>query len=314
MSGVFARLSPAAWHDCSHQIARAAIGAKPLAYPASMQGKTCVITGATSGIGRAAAEALAAMGARVVMIARDKQRGEAMLTQLRDRFPLAGHSVHYADLLRLAEVKRAAADIAAAEPRVDVLLNNAGAMFASRKITPDGFERTFALNHVAPFVLTHGLRQRLFAAAPARVVNTSGCLNHLATLHLDDLRLEHRYNAFYAYAHAKLCCVLFTRELARRAAPDGIVAQCMHPGVIDSNFMSHADEVMRAYMKTQTPQSPEHAARTLVFLATSPEAGRDGGRYFHDGKEVAPAPQALDEAAARRLWDETEKLLAKLGY
>ena len=139
-----------------------------------------------------------------------------MLTKLRDRFPLAEHRIYYADLLRLAEVKRAAADIAAAEPRVDVLLNNAGAMFAWRKITPDGFERTFALNHVAPFVLTHGLRERLFAAAPARVVNTAGALHHLATLHLEDLRLEHRYNAFYAYAHAKLCCVLFTRELARR--------------------------------------------------------------------------------------------------
>ena len=214
MSGVFARLSPAARHDCAPLFTGESIKAKPLECAPSMEGKTCVITGATSGIGRAAAEALAAMGARVVMVARNKQRGEAMLTKLRDRFPLAEHSIHYADLLRLAEVKRAAADIAAAEPRVDVLLNNAGAMFAWRKITPDGFERTFALNHVAPFVLTHGLRERLFAAAPARVVNTAGALHHLATLHLEDLRLEHRYNAFYAYAHAKLCCVLFTRELA----------------------------------------------------------------------------------------------------
>ena len=213
MSGVFARLSLAAQHGCSHQFGREAIEAKRLEYSPSMRGKTCVITGATSGIGRAAAEGLAAMGARIVMVARNKQRGEAMLTKLRDCFPLAEHSIYYADLLRLAEVKRAAADIAAAEPRVDVLLNNAGAMFAWRKITPDGFERTFALNHVAPFVLTHGLRERLFAAAPARVVNTAGALHHLAMLHLEDLSLEHRYNAFYAYAHAKLCCVLFTREL-----------------------------------------------------------------------------------------------------
>ena len=150
MSDVFARLSLAAWHGCSHQFTHERIAAKRLEYAASMEGKTCVITGATSGIGRAAAEALAAMGARIVMVARNKQRGEAMLTRLRDRYPLAGHSIYYADLLRLAEVKRAAADIAAAESRVDVLLNNAGAMFAWRKITPDGFERTFALNHVAP--------------------------------------------------------------------------------------------------------------------------------------------------------------------
>ena len=201
-----------------------------------MEGKTCVITGATSGIGRAAAEALAAMGARIVMVARNKQRGEAMLARLRDRYPLAGHSIYYADLLRLAEVKRAAADIAAAERRIDVLLNNAGAMFARRKITPDGFERTFALNHVAPFVLTHGLRERLFAAAPARVVNTAGALHHLAMLHLEDLRLEHKYDAFYAYAHAKLCCVLFTRELARRWASKQVTANSVHPGEVATSF------------------------------------------------------------------------------
>ncbi len=221
---------------CSHQFTPEAIAARRLERAVSMEGKTCVITGATSGIGRAAAEALAAMGARIVMIARNKQRGEAMLAKLRDRFPRAGHSIYYADLLRLAEVKQAAADIAAAEPRVDVLLNNAGAMFAWRKITPDGFERTFALNHVAPFVLTHGLRESLFAAAPARVVNTSGALHHLATLHLDDLRLEHRYDAFYAYAHAKLCCVLFTRELARRWAGKHVTANCLHPGEVATRF------------------------------------------------------------------------------
>ena len=159
-----------------------------------------------------------------------------MLAQLRDRFPRGRHSIHYADLLRLAEVKQAAADIAAAEPRVDVLLNNAGAMFARREITPDGFERTFALNHVAPFVLTHGLSERLFAAAPARVVNTSGALHHLATLHLEDLKLEHRYDAFYAYAHAKLCCVLFTRELARRWGSKQVTANCLHPGEVATSF------------------------------------------------------------------------------
>ena len=311
MSGVFARLSPAAWHDCSHQIARAALAAKPLEYQPSMQGKTCVITGATSGIGRAAAEALAAMGARVVMIARDRQRGEAMLTQLRDRFPLAGHSIYYADLLRLAEVKRAAADIAAAEPRVDVLLNNAGAMFASRKITPDGFERTFALNHVAPFVLTHGLRERLFAAAPARVVNTSGCLNHLATLHLDDLRLEHRYNAFYAYAHAKLCCVLFTRELARRWASQQVTANCLHPGEVATRFgyksgglIPYAFAVIHLF-----GSSPEKGARRVVRLASAREYAGVTGRYFYKERLARPNPLAEDDENAERLWQVTSKLV-----
>ena len=311
MSGVFARLSLAAPDGCSHQFIREAIEAKRLECAASMAGKTCVITGATSGIGRAAAEALAAMGARIVMIARNKQRGEAMLTQLRDRFPRAEHSIYYADLLRLAEVKRAAADIAAAEPRVDVLLNNAGAMFAWRKITPDGFERTFALNHVAPFVLTHGLRERLFAAAPARVVNTAGGLHHLATLHLEDLRLEHRYDAFYAYAHAKLCCVLFTRELARRWAGKQVTANCLHPGEVATSFgyqggglIPYVFAIIHLF-----GSSPAKGASRLVRLASAREYAGMTGRYFYKEKLARPNPQAEDDENAERLWQATARLV-----
>ena len=311
MSGVIARLSLAARHGCFHQLSREAIEAKRLEAAASMEGKTCVITGATSGIGRAAAETLAAMGARIVMVARNRQRGEAMLTKLRDRFPLAEHTIHYADLLRLAEVERAAADIAAAEPRVDVLLNNAGAMFASRKITPDGFERTFALNHVAPFVLTHGLRERLFAAAPARVVNTSGALHHLATLHLEDLKLEHRYNAFYAYAHAKLCCVLFTRELARRWASKQVTANCLHPGEVATRFgyqsgglIPYAFAVIHLF-----GSSPEKGARRIVRLASAREYSGITGRYFYKAKLARPNPLAEDDENAERLWQATSRLV-----
>jgi NAD(P)-dependent dehydrogenase (short-subunit alcohol dehydrogenase family) len=275
-----------------------------------MEGKTCVITGVTSGIGRAAAEALAAMGARIVMIARNRERGEAVLEKLRDRFPLAGHSIHYADLLRLAEVKRVAADIAAAEPRVHVLLNNAGAMFAWRKVTPDGFERTFALNHVAPFVLTHGLRERLFAAAPARVVNTSGALHHLATLHLEDLRLERRYDAFYAYAHAKLCCVLFTRELARRWAGKHVTANCLHPGEVATRFgyrsgglIPYAFAVIHLF-----GSSPQKGASRIVRLASAPEYAGISGRYFYKERLARPNPQAEDDENAERLWQATARL------
>jgi NAD(P)-dependent dehydrogenase (short-subunit alcohol dehydrogenase family) len=275
-----------------------------------MEGKTCVITGATSGIGRAVTEALAAMGARIVMVARNRQRGEAMLTKLRDRFPRAGHSIFYADLLRLAEVKRAAADIAAVEPRVDVLLNNAGAMFAWRKITPDGFERTFALNHVAPFVLTHGLRERLFAAAPARVINTAGALHHLATLHLEDLRLEHRYDAFYAYAHAKLCCVLFTRELARRWASKHVTANCLHPGEVATSFgyrsgglIPYAFAIIHLF-----GSSPQRGAGPIVRLASAREYAGVTGRYFYKAKLARPNPLAEDAENARRLWQATASL------
>jgi NAD(P)-dependent dehydrogenase (short-subunit alcohol dehydrogenase family) len=311
MSGVFARSSPAAAQSWFQHFIPQSVAAVPAECMAGMAGKTCVITGATSGIGRAAAEALAAMGARIVMIARDRPRGEAMLAQLRDRSPLAGHSIHFADLLRLDEVRRAAADIAAAEPRVDVLLNNAGAMFARRKITPDGFERTFALNHVAPFVLTHGLRERLFAAAPARVVNTAGCLNHLATLHLDDLRLEHRYDAFYAYAHAKLCSVLFTRELARRWAGKQVTANCVHPGEVATRFgyqagglIPYAFAIIHLF-----GSSPEKGARRLVRLASAREFAGVTGRYFYKAKLARPNPQAEDDGNAERLWQATARLV-----
>jgi NAD(P)-dependent dehydrogenase (short-subunit alcohol dehydrogenase family) len=310
MSGVVARLSLAARHGFSHHFGREAIAAKRLEGAPSMEGKTCVITGATSGIGRAAAEALAAMGARIVMIARDRQRGEAMLAHLRDRFPMARHSAYYADLLRLAEVKQAAADIAAAEPRVDVLLNNAGAMFAWRKITPDGFERTFALNHVAPFVLTHGLRERLFAAAPARVVNTAGMLHHFATLHLDDLRLEHRYDAFYAYAHAKLCCVLFTRELARRWAGKHVTANSVHPGEVATRFGYQAEGLIPCMFAIihLFGSSPQKGASRIVRLASAREYAEVTGRYFYKEKLTRPSPQAEDDEKAERLWQVTAGL------
>jgi NAD(P)-dependent dehydrogenase (short-subunit alcohol dehydrogenase family) len=311
MSGVFARLSLAAQPGCSHRFSHEAIAAKRFDTAATMQGKTCVITGATSGIGRAAAEALAAMGARVVMIARDKYRGEAMLTQLREHFPLAEHSIYYADLLRLAEVKRVAAEIAAAEPRVDVLLNNAGAMFAWRKITSDGFERTFALNHVAPFVLTHGLRERLFAAAPARVVNTAGALHHLAVLHLEDLRLEHKYSAFYAYAHAKLCCVLFTRALARRWALRQVTANSVHPGEVATNFGDRAGGLIPyvfAFVHL-FGSSPERGARQIVRLASAREYAGITGRYFYKQRLARPNPQAEDDENAERLRQTTARLV-----
>jgi NAD(P)-dependent dehydrogenase (short-subunit alcohol dehydrogenase family) len=307
---MFARLSLAPPDGFTHQFTRPT-EAKRLERAASMRGKTCVITGATSGIGRAAAEALAAMGARIVMVARNEQRGEAVLAKLRTRFPGAGHSIYYADLLRVEEVKRVAAEIAAAEPRVDVLLNNAGAMYARRKLTEDGFERTFALNHVAPFVLTHGLRERLFAAAPARVINTSGALHHLATLQLEDLQLEHRYDAFYAYAHAKLCCVLFTRQLARLWASRQVTANCLHPGEVATSFgyqsgglVPYAFAIIHLF-----GSSPERGASRIVRLASAHEYSGVTGRYFHKDTLARPNPQAEDDYNAERLWQATARLV-----
>jgi NAD(P)-dependent dehydrogenase (short-subunit alcohol dehydrogenase family) len=284
--------------------------------------RTAVVTGASAGIGRAAAVALAGLGWRVIGVGRDPVRSAAAEAEIRAAAaPSARVSFVRADFDRMSEVARAAREIAALAPSIDVLINNAGGVRDRLVVTADGTEATFAANHLAPFLLTRELLPVLRATARSRppgtvrviAVSSSGHA-FCAGMNWDDLNLLGSFSTAAAYCQAKLANILYTRELQCRAAADGIVAQCMHPGVVDSNFMSHADDVMRNYMKTQQAQSPEQAARTLVFLATSPEAGRDGGRYFHDGAEVAPAPQALDRAAARRLWEETEKLLAKLGY
>ena len=161
----------------------------------AMRAKTVVITGGTSGIGEVAAVALAKMGARIVLVARDKSRGDATLVRLRDSAPDIAHSVHFADLLRLAEMKRVAAEIADHEPRIDVLVNNAGALFAKRRLTEDGLERTFALNHMAYFVMTAGLRERLLASGPARIINTASAAHQGATLDFDDLQSAKSFGA-----------------------------------------------------------------------------------------------------------------------
>jgi NAD(P)-dependent dehydrogenase (short-subunit alcohol dehydrogenase family) len=164
-----------------------------------MEGKTVVITGATSGIGEIAAERLAQVGARIVLIARDKSRGEATLARLHEKAPDLAHTVHYANLTRIFEMKRVAAEIASQEPRIDILINNAGAMFANRRLTEDGLECTFALNHMAYFVVTEGLRERLLASAPARIVNTASAAHQGARLDFDDLQLAKSFGSMSAY-------------------------------------------------------------------------------------------------------------------
>jgi NAD(P)-dependent dehydrogenase (short-subunit alcohol dehydrogenase family) len=286
------------------------------------ESRTAVVTGASAGIGKATAVALAGMGWHVIGVGRDPARSAAAEAEIRAAAaPGANVDFIRADFDSMSEVRRAAREIEALTSRIDVLINNAGGVRDRLVVTPDGLEATFAANHLAPFLLTRELMPVLEATAriepPGTVrviaVSSSGH-EYCAGMNWDDLNLLGSFSTGGAYCQAKLANLLFTRELARRVGANGIVAQSMHPGMIDSNFASHADGTMRAYMQTQIGNPPEHAARTLVFLATSPEAGRDGGRYFHDGKEVPPAPQALDDDAARRLWDETEKLLAKLDY
>jgi NAD(P)-dependent dehydrogenase (short-subunit alcohol dehydrogenase family) len=276
----------------------------------TLEGKTCVITGATSGIGEVAAVRLAAMGVRLILIARDRARGEVMLRRLRARAPAAAHRVHYADLMRVAEVKRVAAEIAAAEPRIDILINNAGALFSFRRLTAEGFERTFALNHMAYFVLSHGLREPLLAAAPSRVINTASAAHQSAKLDFADLQFAKAYNGVSAYQRSKLCDILFTRELARRWAGTGVTVNCLHPGFVASRFGKESGGLLPLVLRVAQlfAISPEEGAETIVYLASSPEVADVTGRYFFKCRAIAPAPQAEDDSAAARLWLESAAL------
>jgi NAD(P)-dependent dehydrogenase (short-subunit alcohol dehydrogenase family) len=275
-----------------------------------MHGKVVVITGATSGIGQVAAERLAGMGARIVQVARDQRRGEAALARLRARAPAGAHRVHHADLSRMADAKRVAAEIAAAEPRVDVLINNAGALFASRQVTADGLELTFALNHMAYFLLTHGLRERLSAGAPARVVNTASDAHRRGRLDFGDLQSSRSYRGLAAYRLSKLCNILYTRELARRWAGTGVTANSLHPGFVATRFGDQSGGLLSYGVRLAKlfGISSEQGAETLVYLAASPEVATISGGYFYKCQLARPTREAQDDAAARRLWTETARL------
>src|SRR5215467_7887620 len=191
-----------------------------------MKGKTCIITGATDGIGLETAARLGALGARLVLVGRNRAKGRAVLTALRRRVPGVEAEMHYADLSQRDEIRRLAPELLAAAPRIDVLINNAGAFFAKRLVIEDRLERTFALNHLGYFRLTALLRERLIASAPARIVNVASEAHRNAALDFDDLQTARSYNGWKAYQRSKLANILFTRALARRLAGTGVTANC----------------------------------------------------------------------------------------
>ena len=251
------------------------------------------------------------MGARLVLVARDPARGEAALARLPACGPGLTHSIHYADLSDLAAMKRVGAEIAAAEPRIDVLVNNAGGLFASRQVTRDGLERTFAVNHLAYFVLTHLLRDRLIAAAPARVVNTASDAHVREKLDFDDLQFAHGYRFRAAYGRSKLANILFTRELARRLAGTGVTANCLHPGFIATGLGQRDNRwlgfMVRLAMALRA-EPAEKGAEIIVYLASSPEVAGVTGEYFCDCRPISPSADAQSDDDARRLWLESERL------
>ena len=275
-----------------------------------MQGKTVVATGATSGIGAIAVLELARMGARIVFIARDAKRAEATLAKVEQVAPGRGHKAHIADLSLVAETKRVGGEIAASEAHVDVLINNAGAIFSDRRVTAEGLELTFALNHMAYFTLTKTLRERLAASAPARIVSTASAAHFGAKLDFDDLQCARGYSGWKAYNRSKLANILFTRELAKRLAGTGVTANCLHPGVVASRFGDEAGGWTARLFPfiRRFAVSPEQGADTIVYLASSPEVASTSGEYFAKRRIKTPSPAACDDKAAARLWDASEAI------
>jgi NAD(P)-dependent dehydrogenase (short-subunit alcohol dehydrogenase family) len=264
-----------------------------------------VITGATRGIGRAAAVQLARQGADVALVGREPERVRAVAEEAGSAGRGAVHQ-HVADLLLMAEVRRLADELSSTYSRIDVLANNAGALFATRQETAEGFERTFALNHLAPFLLTNLLRDRL---AGARVVTTASDAHQGGRLDLDDLQSERSYAAMRVYGTTKLCNILFTRELARRV-PE-LHANCFHPGTVRTGFGKNENGIWKLVTTIAGPffRSPERGARSLVWLAVSDDAGALNGEYVEDEKVVRPSEQARDDSLARRLWERSAELV-----
>jgi NAD(P)-dependent dehydrogenase (short-subunit alcohol dehydrogenase family) len=224
--------------------------------------------------------------------------------------PDVAHCAHIADLSILSEMKRAGRKIAAAEPRIDVLINNAGNVFASRQVTPDGLECTFATNHMAYFVLTHELRERLVTSAPARIVNTASAAHIDRTLDFDDLQLAKKYNVMTAYGRSKLANILFTRELARRLTGTGVTANCLHPGFVATGLGQRSGGMFALAVRFAMlfGGRAESGAETIVHLASSPDVASVTGAYFIASRQAAPSLAARDDLAALRLWDESERI------
>jgi NAD(P)-dependent dehydrogenase (short-subunit alcohol dehydrogenase family) len=281
----------------------------------AMKDKVVVVTGATSGIGEVAADRLAQKGARIVFVARDRERGEAARKHFRAIAGQSDHTVHYADLTRLAEQKRVAKEIADSEPQIDVLINNAGAMFGSRQFTEDGLEKTFALNHMSYFTVTNILLDRLKATPGARIVSTASGAHVGNKLNFDDLQSEKSYSPFAVYGRSKLMNILFTRELARRLAGTGVTANCLHPGFVGTRFGDESGGLMSWVIKLgkNFALTPEQGAETIIYLASSDDVAGKSGGYYDKKKLTAPSRAAQSDADAKRLWDVSAKI-AGVGF
>jgi NAD(P)-dependent dehydrogenase (short-subunit alcohol dehydrogenase family) len=281
-----------------------------------MLGKVCIVTGATSGIGQVTARRLAEGGATTVIIARSRTKAEEAARSI-ERAGAAGKvELVIADFDSLDDVRRAGSELAARFPKIDVLVNNAGAINMARTTTKDGLETTFAVNHLAPFLLTHLLLDRLKDGAPSRIVNVASRAHIRSGIDFDDLEGKKGYGGLRAYAQSKLCNILFTYELARRLEGTRVTANCLHPGVISSGFGKNQPGFFNFGVKLVAPLlwTKEKGARTSLYLAESPDVAAVTGKYFDaDTREIRSSKISYDRDAQRRLWEISERMTGLAG-
>ena len=271
---------------------------------------TCIVTGASSGIGKETAVALARSGAHVAIVCRTRESGERTVTEIRHRGRNPAVSLFVADLASQRAVRGLASEFGDALPRVDVLVNNAGLTLRERVLTPEGLETTFAVNHLAYFLLTHLLEPKLVASAPSRVVNVASNAHRWGTLRFDDLMGAKAYDGWKAYAQSKLANIVFTYELARRLEGTGVTANCLHPGFVATGFANAGPVTIRflSRLGRRFLSSPAKGAVTSIYLASSPEVEGVSGKYFVGRRESRSSKASYDEAVAGRLWQVSEEL------
>jgi NAD(P)-dependent dehydrogenase (short-subunit alcohol dehydrogenase family) len=275
--------------------------------------RVCVITGGTDGIGKAAAHGLAVQGAKLLVHGRDPDKGARAVAELKARSGNPAIEFLQADFSSLVDVRRLAAAVKERTPNVDVLVNNAGGIFTKRLLSKDGYEMTFAVNHLAPFLLTHLLIDTLKSGKPSRIVTTASNAHRNARIPFDDLQATRKYSPMGAYGSSKLANVLFTHSLAKRLQGTAVTATCLHPGFVRTSFGRDAE--MSALLKgifgliARFARSPEKGAETVVYLASSPQVQGASGGYYFDCKLTPTSSAAQDDSAAERLWQVSEQLV-----
>lgn len=275
-----------------------------------MQGKVCLITGATSGIGFATAQALAQQGAQVVLVGRDATRGANSVAQIKQATGNDAVDLLLADLASQADIAELARTFQHRYERLDVLVNNAGAVFTERQLSVDGYEMTLALNHLGYFLLTHFLLDILKASAPCRIVNVASSAHRRGRIHLDDLQGERAFNGWRAYCHSKLANVMFTYELANRLQGTQVTANALHPGFVATRFGHNNGGIRAQFIRAAQllASSAEKGAETIIYLSTSAEVEGVSGKYFVNKRDVPSSPRSYDAATGKALWQVSEAM------